>query len=91
MAIVIALGALYARFGDIEALQRILGGVAAAAVGMIAGAVIKMTQPMLREGIGAIAIAIVAFLAVGLMRYPLPLVLLAMAPVSIGYAWWVRR
>lgn len=91
MAIVLALGALYSRFGDIEALQRILGGVAAAAVGMIAGAVIKMTQPMLREGAGAIVIAVAAFVAVGLLRFSLPLVLLAMAPVSIALAWWVRR
>jgi chromate transporter len=91
MAIVIVLGALYARFGDVDALARILGGVAAAAVGMIAGAVIKMMQPMLREGAGAIVIAIAAFVAVGLLRLSLPLVLLAMAPVSIAYAWWVRR
>jgi chromate transporter len=91
MAIVLALGALYTRFGDIEALQRVIGGVAAAAVGMIAGTVIKMTQPMLREGFGAIVIAVAAFVAVGLLRFSLPLVLLAMAPVSIALAWWVRR
>jgi chromate transporter len=91
MVIVITLGALYARFGDIDALQRILGGVAASAVGMIGAAVFKMTQPMLREGAGAIAIAVLAFIAVGLLRFPLPLVLLVMAPVSIAYAWWVRR
>jgi chromate transporter len=91
MVIVITLGALYSRFGDIDALQRILGGVAASAVGMIGAAVFKMTQPMLREGAGAIAIAVLAFVAVGLLRFPLPLVLLVMAPVSIAYAWWVRR
>jgi len=91
MVIVITLGALYSRFGDMDALQRILGGVAAAAVGMIAGAVIKMMQPLWREGAGAIAIAIVAFVAVGILRLSLPLVLLAMTPLSIAYAWWVRR
>src|SRR5882757_3301903 len=64
MTIVLILGALYGRFGDIEALQRILAGVAAAAVGMIAGTVVKMAQPMLREGVPALILAAVAFVAV---------------------------
>ena len=50
MAIVLTLGALYARYGDIDALQRVLAGVAAAAAGLIGAIVIKMAQPLLREG-----------------------------------------
>jgi chromate transporter len=91
MAIVLTLGALYGRFGDTDALQRILAGVAAAAVGLISGTVLKMAQPMLREGVPALLVAAAAFVAVGIMRYPLPLVLVVMAPVSIALAWWARR
>jgi hypothetical protein len=29
--------------------------------------------------------------AIGLMRWPLVAVLLVMAPLSIGLAWWTRR
>src|SRR5882724_224699 len=75
VAIVLTLGALYARFGDVAALQRVIAGVAAAAVGMIGGAVIKMMLPLAREGVPALAVAAAAFAAVGILRYPLPLVL----------------
>ena len=91
MAIVLALGALYGRYGDIDALQRILAGVAAAAAGLIGAIVIKMAQPLLREGAGALVIAAAGFVAVGVMRWPLPYVLLVLVPLSIALAWWVRR
>ena len=89
--IVLTLGMLYARYGDAEALQRVLAGVAAAAAGLLAAIVVKMTQPLLREGALAIVVAMVAFAAVGVMRWPLPWVLVAMVPVSIAVAAWVRR
>ena len=91
MAIVLVLGALYSRFGDVAALQRVLGGLAAAAAGLIGAMVIKMGQPLLRERAPALAIAALAFVGVGIMRYPLPAVLIVLAPISIGLAAWMRR
>lgn len=91
VVIVLILGTLYARFGDIDALQRVLGGVAAAAAGLIAAIVIKMAQPLLRQGAPGLVVAAAAFVAVGVMRWPLPYVLLVLAPISIALAWWVRR
>jgi chromate transporter len=91
MAIVLVLGALYGRFGDLEALQRVLGGLAAAAAGLLGAMVIKMGQPLLRAGAPALIVAALAFVAIGIMRYPLPYVLLVLVPVSIGLAAWVRR
>jgi chromate transporter len=91
MAIVLILGALYGRYGDIDALQRVLAGLAAAAAGLIGAIVIKMAQPLFREGIPGIAIAALGFVAVGFLRYPLPYVLLTLAPLSIALAWWMRR
>jgi len=32
-----------------------------------------------------------AFLAIGLIGWPLPWVLLGLAPLSIALAWWERR
>ena len=89
--IVLTLGMLYARYGDAEALQRVLAGVAAAAAGLLLAIVVKMTQPLLREGIPGIVVAALAFAAVGLMRWPLPWVLIVMVPISIALAAWVRR
>ncbi|HKS61344.1 MAG TPA: chromate transporter [Xanthobacteraceae bacterium] len=91
MAIVLTLGALYGRYGDIDALQRVLGGVAAAAAGLIGAIVIKMAQPLLREGVPALAVAAAGFAAVGVMRWPLPYVLLVLVPLSIALSWWARR
>jgi chromate transporter len=85
------LGALYGRYGDIDALQRVLGGVAAAAAGLIGAMVIKMGQPLLRQGAPGMMIAVAGFVAVGVMRWPLPSVLIVLAPVSIALAAWVRR
>jgi chromate transporter len=91
VAIVLTLGALYARFGDIDALQRILAGVAAAAAGLLGAIVIKMAQPLWREGAPALLVAAAAFAAVGIMRWPLPYVLVVLAPLSIALAAWSRR
>jgi chromate transporter len=91
MTIVMMLGALYGRYGDLEALQRVLGGVAAAAAGLIGAMVIKMGQPLLRQGAPGMMIAVAGFVAVGVMRWPLPSVLIVLAPVSIALAAWVRR
>ena len=91
MTIVLVLGALYERYGGIEALQRILTGVAAAAAGLIVAIVIKMAKPMLGKLSPAPFVALAAFAAIGIMRWPLPWVLVVMVPVSIALAWWARR
>jgi chromate transporter len=90
--IVLVLGALYARFGDVEALGRILAGMAAAACGLIAATAAKLAEPLLRSrAFWGWGIVLAAILAIGLIRWPLPSVLLALAPVSIALAWWERR
>jgi chromate transporter len=90
--IVLVLGALYGRFGDVEALGRILGGMAAAACGLIAATAAKLAEPLVRNRAfwgGAIVLA--AIVGIGLIRWPLPWVLLGLAPLSMALAWWERR
>jgi chromate transporter len=90
--IVLVLGALYSRYGDIPALGRILAGMAAAACGLIAATAAKMLDPIIRSGaFWRWAIVLAAIVGIGLIRWPLPLVLLGLAPVSIGLAWWHRQ
>lgn len=91
VAIVLVLGMLYARYGDTDALQRVLAGVAAAAAGLLVATAVKMLQPLLREGLGAILVTAAAFVVIGLMRWPLPWVLLVLAPLSIGITAWTKR
>jgi chromate transporter len=90
--IVTILAALYARFGEIEALRRTLAGVSCAAVGLLISVVLRMMMPLIgkRDVVGLILMAAV-FIAIGLLRLPLPAVLLAAIPLSIGVTFAMRR
>jgi chromate transporter len=91
-AIVIFFGVLYAYYGEINALQRMFAGVAAAAAGLTLSTTVKMVQPLLKERLGAPHVmALAAFAAVGILRWPIYWVLGVLIPLSIGLAWWVRR
>ncbi|MBI4275451.1 MAG: chromate transporter, partial [Rhizobiales bacterium] len=90
--LVTLLGMLYARYGEIEPLARILSGVSAAAVGLFIAVSIKMAAPVFRKILSpGPFIAFAAFLAVGILRWPLPWVLVFLAPLSIAIAWWRTR
>jgi chromate transporter len=92
LLIVMVLGALYVRFGEIAALQRALAGLAAAAAGLIVAVSAKMAVPLLRSWRDPAPFVMLAiFAAIGLARLPLPLVLVAAVPASIALAWWWRR
>ena len=92
VVIVTILAALYARFGEIEALRRTLAGVSCAAVGLLISVVLRMMMPLIgkRDVVGLILMAAV-FIAIGLLRLPLPAVLLAAIPLSIGVTFAMRR
>lgn len=91
LIIVTALAFLYARFGDVEMLSRILTGIAAAATGLLMAVVAKMAAPLfLKRWDWAPLIAIAAFIGVAIMQWPLPWVFAGLAPVSIALAWMKR-
>ena len=91
LVIVTALAMLYARYGDLEMLGRILAGIAAAAAGLLIAVVAKMAAPLFtkRWNSGPV-IAILAFVGVAIMHWPLPWVFVGLAPVSIAFAWFKR-
>jgi chromate transporter len=91
MVLVIILGVIYAHYGDLPPLRRALTGVAAAAAGLIVATVAKMAQPLFRNrAVVGPLIALTTFLSIGVIHWPLPLVLAIILPLSIGVAW-VRR
>jgi chromate transporter len=91
LIIVTVLAFLYARFGDVEVLSRILIGIAAAATGLLIAVVAKMAAPLFRKRWDwAPLIAITAFIGVAIMQWPLPWVFVGLAPVSIALAWIKR-
>jgi chromate transporter len=90
--IVTILAALYARYGEIDALRRILAGVSCAAVGLLISAVFRMATPLFkrRDLVGLLVLAAV-FIAIGLVRLPLQAVLLVAIPLSIAITFAMRR
>jgi chromate transporter len=92
VVIVTILAALYARYGEIDALRRILAGVSCAAVGLLISVLFRMMMPLVRKRdlVGLVALAAV-FIAVGLLRLPLAAVLLVAVPLSIAITFVMRR
>ena len=90
--VVTILAALYQQFGEIDALRRILAGVSCAAVGLLIATALRMMMPLIkrRDLVGLVVLAAV-FAAIGLLRLPLPAVLLVAIPLSIAITFVVRR
>jgi chromate transporter len=86
--LIMVIGAIYAHYGDLPALRRMLTGVASAAAGLLIATVAKMLQPLFRNrAFTGPLIALATFVAIGIMQWPLPLVLAVILPTSIGIAW----
>src|ERR1700737_4307030 len=92
IVIVTILAALYARFGEIDALRRILAGVSCAAVGLLISTVFRMMMPLVkRRDLAGLVMLAAVFIAIGLLRLPLPAVLLVAIPLSIAITFAIRR
>jgi chromate transporter len=82
----IAFGVLYQRFGSIHFAQAALSGMSAVVAGLVLATGLKMTRGLPRQWrvwtFGALA-----FVGVGLLRWPLLVVVLVLAPVAAGAAW----
>jgi chromate transporter len=88
--IITVLALLYAKFGDLTALGRMLTGVSAAAVGLLVAMVLKMAVPLFAKRGWAPIVLLAAFASVAILRVPLPLVFVVLTPLSIAIAWLKR-
>lgn len=92
MVLMMAIAVLYAHFGDVEALRRILAGISCASVGLLVAVVAKMLLPLIsRRDVAGLLVMIAVFVAIGLLRQPLEVVLLVAVPVSIGITFILMR
>jgi chromate transporter len=90
--IMVVMGMLYHRYGEIDALRRILSGIACAAIGLMLAVVFRMMTPLLkrRDVVGLLVMAAV-FVAIGILRLPLAAVLLVAIPISILITYAMRK
>lgn len=86
MIVVLALGALYFRQGELPSVSAIFDGIAAAAVGLTLATTLQVGQKELGDPKGLVLI-VMSFAAVTFFHLRMPLALLIFAPVSI----WLHR
>src|ERR1700760_724584 len=85
LVLVTILAALYAHFGQVDALRRILAGVSCAAVGLLISVVFRMAMPLVwKRDLVGLAVLAAVFAAIGIARLPLQAVLLVAIPLSIA-------
>lgn len=82
MLAVIALGLVYGRFATVPPVAHALEGLAAAAAGLVLATAWRIAAPLRRRP-GGIAVTLAALLGVAVLRAPLPLVLLVLAPAGM--------
>ncbi|GGF35310.1 chromate transporter [Aliidongia dinghuensis] len=89
-AIVLALGMLYAAYGNSAALGGVFRNLGAAAAGLVLATAWKVAKPYIKRP-EAIVVAAIAFVAVVGFGWPLVYVVLALAPISIAWVWRLAR
>jgi chromate transporter len=86
------LAALYAQFGEIDTLRRVLAGVSCAAIGLLAATVLRMIMPLIKKrDLVGLAMLAAVFVAIGVLRLPLEAVLLVAIPLSLAITMFMRR
>ena len=87
---VIGVASLYKAFGDLPAVQSMIGAVAAGAAGLVVAMGLKMTAPLKGSPRALAVIAVVLFAAV-VLRMPLIWMLCLILPASLLAARLARR
>lgn len=88
--IVLALAALYARFDAVDAVRDATAAVSSAATGLVVAMGLKMARPLAGTP-WQVAIVVLGFVALALLRAPLLWALAVLAPLAVACAWWTRR
>jgi chromate transporter len=87
-AIAVVLAALFLRYVHVPAVAHAMGAVASAAAGLVVGTAVKMAVPIVRKDwVLAVPVGGLTVVLAGIVRWPLPPVLLVTLTMGIGLAW----
>lgn len=84
--LMLGLGMLYSSYGNLPLVQQALSGMSAVAAGLVLATGLKMSRSMQRRARPWL-FALLAFVGVGVLRWPLLAVVGALAPFAIAAAW----
>lgn len=85
--IVLLLGLLYVAYGELPFVQSMLHGVTLVGAGLIIATGIRMGANLKHRHV-YLPIAGLAFFALAILHWPLPLVMIGGAVLSVGLSWW---
>jgi chromate transporter len=85
-AVAVMLAAAYSRYGHLAVTQSMLAGTVPAAMGLLLSMGIRLAVPLRRSG-EMVPVAIAAFVGVVVFRIPVVVIVLAIAPLSLLFAW----
>jgi chromate transporter len=86
LLIVLVLGGLYFRHHQVPALKDSMSGLVAAAAGMTLAVAVKLAGQYRRDPV-ALVLAVAAFIGMGVLRWPLLVVLGVLAPIGLVWYW----
>ena len=84
--VVIGMGVLYQQYGGLPLVQRALAGMSIVAAGLLLATVIKLALVLPRHWRPWL-FAVMAFVGVGVLRWPLLWVMGALAPLALVASW----
>lgn len=87
MVIVLLLALLYDHFGDLAMVQGMLRGIAAVGCGLLFATAIRMGTAI-RDKRYYLPFAVLVFIGIALLRWPLPAVMLGLLALSAALAYW---
>ncbi|MDH3443806.1 MAG: chromate transporter [Deltaproteobacteria bacterium] len=88
--VVIGMGVLYQNYGGLPQVQHALAGMSKVAAGLLLATVIKLAMVLPRQWRPWL-FGILAFVGVGVMRWPLVWVMGALAPWAVFMAWKAKE
>lgn len=91
MVLMIVAGILYRQYGALPALRGMFASLAAAAAGLLIATATQMVRATIKGRLRpAHLVTLATFVAAGVLRWPLLLVMAVLMPVSVALAWWRR-
>lgn len=85
--VALLLGLLYARYGEIPAVQSVLYGVTLVGAGLIIATGLRMAMNLKQRAV-YLPFTLAAFVALVLLHWPLPVVMIGGAVLTVSLSWW---
>jgi chromate transporter len=88
--IVLLLGVIYEHYEHDPMVRHMFAGLAAAAAGLLIALALRIGAPLVKNHLGLL-VAVLCFIAIAVLRWPLLPTMLVLTPISILLTWRARK